>query len=113
MNPSFHGMRDPNDTEDVHVRIEPYCDGDGLVHRVHADFYSMTACEMQLEIVGPSKAAVDAIWEDWQTQDPVTCIECLAELDKQGSTGIEWKAEATVGMGVANVASIKKLSFDL
>jgi len=75
--PEQYGLRAVEDQAEIRLRLP-----DGLVHRLHYDYVSMTACDVTLAIEGATREYVDGVWDSWQTKDMVTCLECLCELDK-------------------------------
>jgi len=104
-----YGLRAVEDQEEVRLRLP-----DGLVHRLHYDYVSLTTCGYSLAIEGDSKEYVDGVWASWQTKDMVSCLECLCELDtfyaNKYGVGRNPCGEVVIGMG--NVCGLSKLNFD-
>ena len=101
--PEEYGLRAVEDQEDVHLRLP-----DGLVHRLHYDYVSMTACDVTLVIEGASKEYVDGVWESWQTKDMITCLECLCEPDKNYARmyGVGSNPCGEIALGVAQTCGL-------
>ncbi len=53
-----------------------YRSGDGLVHAIDGPGLHAFHCSYRLTMCRPYHVVVDV----WRTNDPVTCLACLAEL---------------------------------